>query len=186
MDMLRAILLGLLLGLPASTLTACSDDDSSSDDDGGDGDTGDGDTGDGDTGDGDTGDGDTGDGDTGDGDTGDGDTGDGDASLTKAQCLEMALDTVVSEECLDCTCEADPQATVDCGEACWMFLACITDSCGGDFTDGDCLNANCSEIVAEDESAATVAMVLGPPYGACGSVCGVDEGDGGMDDDAGQ
>lgn len=105
----------------------------------------------------------------GDGDSaGTGGDGDGDAAgLTKAECLEMA-EQDVHPDCLDCTCDADPDATAACGADCWLLLACAAENCS-ESEDANCIVDNCADWASGAGSAE--AMVLGPAVMTCGDLC---------------
>jgi hypothetical protein len=104
----------------------------------------------------------------GDGDSAGTGGGDGDAAgLTKAQCLEMA-EQDVHPDCLDCTCEADPDATAACGADCWLLLACVAENCA-ESEDDNCIVDNCADWASGAGSAE--AMVLGPAVMTCGDLC---------------
>jgi hypothetical protein len=116
------------------------------------------------------------------GGAGTGGSGEPDAGgLSKAECLEMSVQEV-PPACLDCACEAAPDATAQCRADCWSLLVCVTVSCGGDLEDLDCISSECDEWASG--AAQAMAMIASPVIAACADVCTA-EGDGGTDQDGG-
>jgi len=99
--------------------------------------------------------------------------------LTKAECLAMSVQTI-PDACLDCTCEADPDATAQCGGDCWSLLTCVVVRCDGKLDDLACIAAQCSDFMSGAASA--MAMVAGPVLTECATVCTSVADDGGTED----
>lgn len=93
--------------------------------------------------------------------------------VDSAMCSIVARDNahgLVGEDCIDCTCQTNPAATLACSVGCWTLFACVTSHC--DRSDINCILRECSDDLGGLSNLASVAtQTSATPFFECGAKC---------------